>query len=256
MDSAIYTGWVRHRRFTPRQHKFIYPVFMMYLDLDELTAVFEKSRWWSEKPWRPARFQRSDFLGDKSIPLDHAVRNRILEETGQPHIGPIRMLANLRYFGFNMNPIACYYCFDNNQNLKTIVTEVTNTPWKERHSYVLSCQPGKRFHREIFDKKVHVSPFNPMRMTYHWCSNQPAERLSLNLETKQDGAEQVDATLLLTRQEINSRRLTSILLQYPWMTAKVAFAIYWQALRLWIKGVPFYNHPKSGIQNNNNTTTN
>ena len=255
MHSAIYTGWVRHRRFTPRQHKFTYPVFMMYLDLDELPALFEKSCWWSDKPWRPARFQRSDFLGDENIPLDHAVRNRIFEETGQIHVGPIRMLANLRYFGFNINPISCYYCFDNGGQLKTIVTEVTNTPWKERHSYVLTCHSDERFHRETFDKKMHVSPFNPMRMTYHWCSNRPSEKLSLNLDTVQDGVKQVDATLILNRQAITGRRLTSILLQYPWMTAKVAFTIYWQALKLWIKGVPFHNHPKFKTQDSDTTVT-
>ena len=156
MHSAIYKGSLRHRRFYPQEHKFSYQVFMMYLDLAELETVFKLSPWWSQKPWRPARFERGDFLGDPGVPLDEAVRKRIFEETGEWHNGPIRMLSNLRYFGFVMNPITCYYCFDENENLTTIVPEVTNTPWKERQSYVLKCDPDKRIQRIYFQKEMHV----------------------------------------------------------------------------------------------------
>ena len=202
------------------------------------------SRFWSRKSWRPARFERSDFLGDSQISLRTAVCERILQETGKPHNGPIRMLANLRYFGFSINPITCYYCFDEQGNLKTIVTEVTNTPWKERKSYVLTCDPNKRFQRIKFQKLLHVSPFNPMNMAYHWTSNSPEKMLSLNLETVQAGNAHMDATLVLKRHEIQSYSLTNILIEYPWITAKVLASIYWQALRLGLKKTPFYAHPK------------
>ena len=65
------------------------------------------------------------------------MRRRIREETGEEHTGPIYLLANLRYFGISMNPIACYYCFDDAQRLQFLVAEVNNTPWNERHSYVM-----------------------------------------------------------------------------------------------------------------------
>jgi DUF1365 family protein len=196
MHSAIYRGYVRHRRFTPHAHRFSYQVFMMYLDLDELDKVFAVSPFWSRKPWRPARFERSDFLGDPAVPLKRAVQQRIHDETGLWHEGPIRMLANLRYFGFNINPISCYYCFDGQEALQFIVVEVTNTPWNERQSYVIQCDP-------------------------------------------------MDATMALKRRDINGASLAGILLQHPWMTAKVALTIYWQALKLWVKRNPFYDHPKS-----------
>lgn len=246
MHSSIYQGYLRHRRFTPRAHKFTYQIFMMYLDLDELDQVLALSPLWSNKKWRPARFRRADFLGDAKIPLKQAVRARIHEETGQWHDGPIRMLANLRYFGFNINPICCYYCFDTEEALKYIVVEVTNTPWNERQSYVLQCDPEQRFQRIKFKKSMHVSPFNPMDMNYGWCSNNPAEILSLNLETEKGDEIHIDATMALKRREISASSLGAILLQHPWMTAKVAATIYWQALKLWIKRNPFYDHPAIG----------
>ncbi len=253
MHSAIYKGWLRHRRFSPVAHKFSYQVFMMYLDLSEVDLVLSLSPLWSKRKWRPARFERSDFLGDSTISLDQSIRNRIFEETGETHKGAIRMLTNLKYFGFNINPITSYYCFDESENLTTIVTEVTNTPWKERKSYVLKCDSNLRIQRLSFQKEMHVSPFNPMDMMYHWTSNNPSKILSLNLETFYEGEPQVDATMALKRREINARSLAGILLQHPWMTAKVASAIYWQALKLGIKKVPFYDHPKfpNDVSNNN-----
>ncbi len=244
MDSAIYRGTLRHRRFTPNTHKFSYPVFMMYLDLDELDEVFAKSPWWSHKPWRPARFERKDFLGDPKVPLKQAVQAAILKHTGHWHQGPIRLLANLRYFGFNINPISCYYCFDDSDALRYIVVEVTNTPWKERQSYVLTCDPKQRYQKNKFEKLMHVSPFNPMQMNYLWCSNTPQRLLSLNLQTQCNGEIHTDATLVLKRHEINSASLAGILARHPGMTAKVVLNIYWQALRLWLKSNPIYDHHK------------
>ena len=243
MHSAIYQGYLRHRRFTPHVHKFSYRVFMMYLDLDELDQVLEKSPFWSRRAWRPARFERADFHGDPALSLKQAIRARIHDETGHWHDGPVRMLANLRYFGFIINPITCYYCFDSQEKLQYIVVEVTNTPWNERQSYVLDCDPKKRLQRIHFQKLMHVSPFNPMNMKYRWCSNSPSSMLSLNLETERDDEIHVDATMALKRREINAASLAGILLQHPWMTAKVAAAIYWEALKLWIKRNPFYDHP-------------
>lgn len=243
MFSAIYSGMLRHRRFMPRRHSFRYRVFMMYLDLAELDEVLALSRWWSTKPWFPARFQREDFLGDPRLSLDQAVRMRIREQTGETHQGPIRLLANLRYFGVNKNPLACYYCFSPEQRLTTIVAEVNNEPWNERHSYVLPCDPARAVQRIQFSKCLHVSPFNPMAMTYHWRSNCPEEKLALHIENWRGDHKVADATLGLARTEITSQSLAAVLWQYPWMTAKVLGAIYWQAARLWLKGVPVHNHP-------------
>ena len=145
---------------------------MPYLKLDELPDLFDGSWTWSAKRFALARFKRADFLGDPEVALDTAVRQRVAQETGTTPRGPIFMLANLRYFGFIMNPICCYYCFaEDGETLEYLVAEVTNTPWNERHSYVLSASGANDWLRTDFAKAFHVSPFQPMDMQYHWRSN-------------------------------------------------------------------------------------
>ena len=219
---------------------------MPYINLDELPGLFD-GRWlWSATRRAPAQFRRSDFLGDPSLPLQQEVRRRIREETGQEHTGPIYLLANLRYFGFNMNPIACYYCFDDSEErLEFLVAEVNNTPWNERHSYVLPGPESGAWLRTEFDKQLHVSPFHPMDMRYHWRSNTPDDRLVLHLANRSDGEKVFDASLSLTARPMTAASLNSLLWRYPLMTARIGLAIYWQALRLFLKRTPLHSHPRT-----------
>lgn len=253
MKSRIYEGIVRHRRVTPRQHEFQYRVFMPYICLDELPDLFADKPLWSATGRALAEFRRSDFLGDPDIPLAEEVRRRIREETGKDHTGPIYLLANLRYFGHIMNPIACYYCFNEDESkLLYLVAEVNNTPWNERHSYVLPGAAEGEWLKTKFDKTFHVSPFNPMAMSYHWRSNTPKQRLFLHMENTSDDKKVFDATLSLSAQPITAAHLNKNLLKYPFMTLKIAFAIYWQALRLYLKGVPLHTHPNKRLQGASN----
>jgi DUF1365 family protein len=247
MKSKLYTGTLRHRRHYPREHAFRYRVFMPYLHLDEIDAVLSLSPLWSRSRFALARFCREDFLGDPTKPLKDEVRRRIREETGAEHTGPIYLLANLRYFGLQMNPIACYYCFsDDETRLEYLVAEVTNTPWNERHSYVLEAGDGRVLRRQ-FDKTFHVSPFNPMAMRYDWRSNRPGERLAIHLETHTERGRVFDATLALEAEEIGAGAMNAVLWRFPLMTAKVAVAIYWEALKLFIKRIPYHSHPGNTI---------
>ena len=250
MHSALYTGRLRHRRFLPRPHQFSYALFMSYLDLAELDQVFG-GRWlWSHRRPALAWLRRSDYLGDSAVPLDQAVRDKVEQETGRRPAGPIRLLTHLRYFGLAFNPVSFYYCFDESgEHLQTIVAEITNTPWKERHAYVLS-QPdalgnmtGGRLHRHRFAKSFHVSPFMDMNMEYDWSFGEPRDSLGVHMSNLKDGRKVFDATLTLAREPITGASLAKVLLLFPFMTLKVVAAIYWQALRLWIKRMPFYPHP-------------
>ncbi|HMA11989.1 MAG TPA: DUF1365 domain-containing protein [Steroidobacteraceae bacterium] len=248
MHSALYTGRLRHRRFAPRPHAFTYAVHMLWLDLAELDRVFRGRWFWSTRRRALAWFRRADYLGDPSLPLDEAVRRRVAD-AGQPRpAGPIRMLAQLRNYGHCFNPVTFYYCYDAaDTRVEAVVAEITNTPWGERHAYVLpaaaSRSPGTALDFS-FGKDFHVSPFMPMDIAYHWRFTAPGRRLAVHMENSRGGEPVFDATLTLSRREITGSALAGVLLRFPFSTLRVLAAIYWQALRLKLKGVPFHDHPR------------
>lgn len=246
MNSAIFEGRVRHRRMTPVPHAFRYRLFMMYLDLDELETVF-RGRWlWSAKRLALARFRREDHFGDPKESLITSVRHRVQMETGRVPEGPIRLLTHLRYFGYCFNPVSFFHCFDkDDKKVETIVAEVNNTPWGERHLYVLGdpgTVDGEACREFAPTKAMHVSPFMAMDVQYRWRFTTSDELLFVHMETARDQKKIFDATLALTRSEISGPALARVLVCYPLMTLKVIVAIHWQALRLWLKGAPVYEH--------------
>ncbi len=245
MHSRIYKGRVRHRRTAPTRNRFSYRMFMLYIDLAELPRLFDGVPFWSARRWALARFKRSDYLGPDSVPLDTAVRDLIEKRLSRRPQGPIRLLTHLRYFGHCFNPVSFYYCFDaQDARVETIVAEITNTPWGERHAYVLDAtQHPQRVQRFAFDKRFHVSPFMPMDMQYEWRFNAPDDHLFVHMQNFREGRSMFDATLSLNRVPFSAAALVRLLLGYPLMTVQVAAAIHWQALKLWLKKTPLYDHP-------------
>lgn len=220
---------------------------MMFVDLAETDEVLKLSPFWSRSWWAPARFKRTDYFGDFSSSLSDSVRQHVESNSNTKVDGKICLLTNFRYFGFIINPISIYYCYNNDDKLVALLLEVTNTPWGETHRYVLECDPNKEIHAQQFDKEMHVSPFQPMNIFYDWRSNLPSEKLSVHMQNylqHDDNDEFIfDATLTLDRQTISSSSLNKIILLYPFMTLKVFATIYWQALKLYLKKIPFINHP-------------
>jgi DUF1365 family protein len=247
MHSALYTGRLSHHRHLPTPHAFQYRMCMAWLDLSELDEVF-RGRWlWSTRRPALAWLRRSDYLGDAGTPLDEAVRDRVELETGRRPAGPVRLLTHLRTFGHCFNPVSFYYCYDSSGgNLEAIVAEITNTPWNERHAYVLPVDPAQASGDSLrfrFGKSFHVSPFMPMDLDYDWRFSRPGGRLAVHMRNRKAGETLFDAALSLERREITGANLASALAGYPFATVQVVAAIYWQALRLWLKRIPFHDHP-------------
>lgn len=250
MESCIYKGWVTHHRSHPIVHDFRFSIFFLYLDLDELERIFEQHKFWTTRKWAPASFDPKDYWelkeGEK---LADAVRQFLYETTGRRQTGPVRLLTQVRSFGYLFNPVSFFFCFDNRLNeLKQVIAQVQNTPWGERHRYVIN---KNIFHNSTTpsatEKAFHVSPFMPMELEYHWNITTPSKSLTIRI----DAFDQVRcifyAETQLKKQTLTRGSFAKILLRYPFTTYRIISAIYWQAAKLWFKGSPTFGHPGSKV---------
>lgn len=247
LASAVYEGRVTHRRHLPHAHAFSYRIAQLYLDLEEVDAVFRQHWLWSADRRNLAEWRRSDYLGPAEIPLADAVRQRVQTETGAVLHGPIRMLTHPRYAGYAFNPVTFYYCYEaDGCTLACVVAEITNTPWGERHAYILNANEAQLCGRALaweFDKHFHVSPFMGMDRHYDWRFTPPSTDLRVHMKVHRAEQCEFDATLALRRRPLDRQALSHVLWRYPLMTAHVMGAIHWQALKLWLKGNPIHDHP-------------
>ncbi len=248
MESGIYTGTLRHRRFSPARHEFTYPLFMAFLDIDRLPELMQVSplAGYNQRNW--VSYHESDHFGDPAETL----RDRILRDGHQKGVvvaeGKIFLLTHLRYLGYNFNPVSFFYCYDREETLQTIMAEVSNT-FGETQNYWLTPnieRPAGGNKRYRFAKTFHVSPFMKLGHEYDWTFTPPGERLITQSASYENGLQIFDSTLRLERQEWSRRELHRALIRFPWMTAKVITSIHWQALRLLLKRVPIVRHPGAG----------
>lgn len=233
--SCIYDGTIRHRRVQPRR-EFRHSLALWYVDLDELPELL------GGRLLRPSpgalRFRRGDYHGDPQAPLAEAVRDTVAAHTGSRPLGPVRLLTHLRSFGHCFNPVSFYFCLSAGADrVQAILAEVTNTPWGERHAYVLRADDGA-VHERV-DKAFHVSPFMAMDHEYELWLTAPDTKLDVGIVSRRDGEVEFDAKLALERRPLHARALAHV----PLPTLAVAGRIYANALRLKLKGAPYHAHP-------------
>jgi len=250
MKSSLYFGEVRHHRRSPKKHDLSYKLFMPHLFLDELDEVFQ-GRWlWSVNRSNLSSFHRKDYHNPKVSSLEKAVRATMSEQTGQEVKGPISVLTHLRTFGHCFNPVTFYYAWDDEKSQPhALMAEITNTPWGERYVKAFrwddsdSNRSNKSKHR--FEKEFHVSPFIGMDVNYDWRFSPPGDELKVDMILREKDKVFFTAHLDLNRKPVGSGNLAWALLRFPFLTFKVSFGIYWNALLLRLKGCPFYPHPKT-----------
>jgi DUF1365 family protein len=241
IESAIYKGKVYHQRFKPTQHKFDYDIYLFWLKLEsnELEALSSSLTHFSAHDKARVRFKREDYLGDASVSLKQAVLERMTElNDGITLKGDVFMLGQLRMWGLYFSPVNFYYLRNTEGKYTHMLAEVSNTPWNERHHYLVNLDT-----QDDTPKAFHVSPFNPMDMTYKWSISQPSSRLSLAMDCVRDDKE-FSAGINLTKFTLDNANLSAALKRIPSMTIKTVAGIYWHALKLLLKRTPLYTHPE------------
>lgn len=249
MNSALYSGWIAHRRFSPKCHAFRYRIGLLYLDLDEQDAVLGLSPLSGSHRFSPFSFRERDYLKaftGNGMGLRDAVRERVRQALGHAPQGSICLLTQPRSWGLSFNPVSFFYCYEADGQLAAILAEVTNTPWRERYHYVLPARTPedlRDFHQHfVVAKAFHVSPFLPRDLEHRMSFSPAAKKLGVHMADWQGDLKLFDATLNLKREALNRASLHRYLRRFPWMTAKTCLAIYWQALRLLLKRVPIFAH--------------
>jgi DUF1365 family protein len=244
--SALYVGEVEHRRLAPKKNIFSYSVCYYFLDLDEAPHLFRFPLLFSYNFPGILSFWRKDYLGEKETPLKESIQDLISEVTHDKFEGSISLLTNISYFGFCFNPVSFYYCFSPvDQSLQFVVSEITNTPWGEKHRQVFSFNPDEKKKVFHFPKDFHVSPFMPMTIDYTWVFHSPSEDLTVYMQNRNKGEKDLifDTTLKLKRKKLSATSVVWHFLQFPFITFKTMVAIYYQAAKLYLKRIPFYTHP-------------
>lgn len=250
-ESKIYVGNINHRRFSPKAHSFNYSLFMLALDVHEVENTQTGSGVFGFSWYHPLRFVEKDYLKGEPFSLSQRIKNKVRELHGHKEIEKIVMLVQVRSFGVYFSPANFYFCYNKNKECTQMLAEVSNTPWNERHYYWVDLQnKGEK----VSEKSFQVSPFMDLDMSYYWHVRPPSkenESLLITIENKRKNSQTAkveklfDVKLMMNKQAFTKKGLLRVWCQLPIMSIKVVSAIYWQALKIFLKRIPFIGYQKS-----------
>lgn len=247
--AALYEGVIVHSRRSPVAHTFHGAIAMPLVDLERLTELRRLWPLWSSRRAAAIRHRREDYGGSHrkdpgDASLAELARDLVTAETGVRPTGPVLLLAHARTWGWLFNPLAVYFCHDRDGVAVAAVLEVTNTPWGERHRYVVPLGDGPA--SVSVRKEMHVSPFLEDSLDYEIRVTPPGERFAVTITVRREREVLLTAALSLRRRRFDRRGLLRMLLRHPLMTHRVSAGIYLQAARLWRKRVRYVPHPGNG----------
>ncbi len=251
--SAIYSGTVLHKRVRTKQHKLTYRVYSLLFDLDELELLNKALHLFGYNRWAPIAFFDKDHGEKSGLSALAWVKKRLKEAKIQINGLKVTLLCYPRVFGYVFNPISVYFCFDKDGNLRAILYEVANT-FKECHTYVFELNVSDKLKiTHSCKKKLYVSPFIKLDTQYHFSVTPPRERFNLSIRQEDRNGPILFANFSAKRLPLTDLNLVCCLLKIPFMTVKVILGIHWEALILWLKGLPVIRHTASNpsIQNSN-----
>ncbi len=242
---CLYLGRVMHARFKPCQHRFVYRVFSLYLDIDRVAELAAKLRLFSA-----GRFNLFSFHAKDHGPRDGSALRPWVERHLAAHDialdgGAVRLLCFPRILGYVFNPLSVYFCHGPDGALRAVLYEVRNT-FGQSHCYLVRVPAGHGAGLPLTQsatKCFHVSPFLDLAGEYRFHLRAPGETLSLAIRESDAAGEILLATQVGQRAALSDRALLSAFLRHPLMTLKIVLAIHWQALKLWRKGAVFHRLP-------------
>jgi uncharacterized protein len=240
--SSLYVGTVMHRRLSPRDHKFRYRAFWLLIDLDELPELATRLRLFSHNRRNLFGLRDIDHGDGSATPLRVQVEQHLAEAGIVMAGGSIKLLCMPRTLGYSFNPLSVYFCYRADASLAALVYEVHNT-FGERHSYLIPVDAACGTIRQRCRKALYVSPFMDMDMRYEFQVRRPAERLAIAIRVNAAAGAIMHASLAGLRLELTDRVLFRMIMTIPAITLKTTAAIYWEALRLWLKGLPPRGRP-------------
>lgn len=241
--SALYEGAVVHRRTRPRTHRLRYRVFWLLLDLAELDVLDRRLTVFSRNRFNLLSYHDCDHGDGSATPLRAQIEARLQAANIDLQGGAIRLLTMPRVLGYGFNPISIYYCHGADGGLAALVYEVTST-FGFRRAYVAPVTPSDMF-RQQAAKRLYVSPFMGMDMSYRFKGRAPDERLALVIDGRDADGVLITAAMAGMRRPLTDGKLLAASFAFPLLTFKVMAAIHWEALKLWLKGVPLTTPPPS-----------